>query len=119
MDPTISTTNEHPLVVHKARSRRVRQKSNLDGMFDDEPQRVTPTSPQEFAPIHPRALEDENGIQDFARRLRRTKRSLLLKSTEAPKSPVDQFRSIVMSLSSAPEMPGPLHHDFTKSPTKA
>jgi len=44
--------------------------------------------------------EEQEKMQEIARRLRRAKRTLLLKSVEEPVSPIDQLRIMLMHLSS-------------------
>ena len=97
MDTVISNDIESIRTPPPRRSRRTRQSSSISGMFED-PMKAPPTPPP---PASPTSDNDDCDIQELARRLRRTKRSLLLKSAESPKSPVDKFRSIVLTLSAA------------------
>ncbi len=97
--PPVSTIIMEPKdqVVYSPRSRprRVKQSSSLSGMMlEGEPAPSTPP----LSPSFDKSSDSE--LQDIARRLRRTKRSLLLKSVEPPASPVDQFRNMVLKLSS-------------------
>lgn len=106
---TISFTMANRLsdpTVQRSRPNRSRQSSSLSAMMaiqeDDKPELHHPSSPETTgrslaAPKSPSAPEEEMLL--IARRLRRAKRSLFLKSVEAPASPVDKFRSIVMNLS--------------------
>lgn len=108
MDSIALMNNESPRTPQPRRSRRTRQSSSLSGMFEDtNAMTKSPSaSPTVSANTSSSSLEEDNSdLQDLARRLRRTKRSLLLKSTETPTSPVDQFRSIIMTLSSSSSSP--------------
>lgn len=94
-DPVVYTPRSRP--------RRVKQSSSLSGMMSLEGGEEAPSTP----PLSPSFDNNKNSysdssleLQDIARRLRRTKRSLLLKSVEPPSSPVDQFRNMVLKLSS-------------------
>ena len=87
---------EKPVVyTPRSRPRRVKQSSSLSGMMLEG--EAAPSTPP-LSPSFDKSSDSE--LQDIARRLRRTKRSLLLKSVEPPASPVDQFRNMVLKLSS-------------------
>lgn len=93
---------EDSTIVRRSRPNRSRQSSSLAAMMkEEEPEKehnsASPDATKILSEDPPSAPEEEMLL--IARRLRRAKRSLFLKSVEAPASPVDKFRSIVMTLS--------------------
>jgi hypothetical protein len=91
--------------VRRSRGNRSRQVSSLMSMMVIQEETGTfalATTALASPTLSDPAKQEEQQQEEMvlmARRLRRAKRRLLLKSVEAPASPVDKFRSIVMNLS--------------------
>jgi hypothetical protein len=95
-----------------------------DHQHENDDARTTSSLPDSSSTAAAAAADRKEEMLWMARRLRRAKRSLLLKSVEAPSSPVDKFRSIVMNLSSQqgndsmPTMTSSRHHHLPYLPFK-
>lgn len=92
--PTMSSPNNTPTTPR--RTRRTRANSSLEGMM--LPDESTPIA--ELLPtISDDSHTERQELREISLRLRRTKRRLLLKSTEQPSNNVDRLREILLQLS--------------------
>jgi hypothetical protein len=111
----VAVADHHGSMPRRSRPNRSRQTSSLaamkiiqeeqheeDHQENNDDTRTTsslPTSSSSSAAAAAAVVADrKEEMLWMARRLRRAKRSLLLKSVEAPSSPVDKFRSIVIDM---------------------